>query len=266
MNFNLKLPPERNIKEIEDFFYKKNFKEFIKLSNDRDQRINELEMKKSFKPELKDLFRLYQFVKLNNRTTILEFGSGWSSLIFAHALKELKETKSKDTKSLRRNNLFKLFVLENEKKFLNITKKKFEQPKYKNLKSTVHFHFSNVKMISYKGFIATEYDKLPLCNPDFIYLDAPGQFKVKGNVNGISTNHYDMMPMACDLLKIEYFLIPGVIIVVDGRSANAAFLRDNFKRKWEYIYDKKNDQHIFFLKEKSLGSINDKLIKFYNSK
>ena len=266
MNFNLKLPPERSKQEIEDFFNKKNFSEFIKHSQDRDQKINELEMKKPFKPELKDLFRLYQFVKLNNRTTILEFGSGWSSLIFAHALKELKETKSKDTKSLRRNNLFELFVLENEKKFLNITKKKFEQTKYKNLKSIVRFHFSNVKMISYKGFIATEYDKLPLCNPDFIYLDAPGQFKVKGNVNGISTNHYDMMPMACDLLKIEYFLIPGVIIVVDGRSANAAFLRDNFKRKWEYIHDKKNDQHIFCLKEKSLGSVNDKLIRFYNSK
>jgi len=265
VNFNLKLPPERNKKEIEDFFYKKNFPEFIKYSHDRDQEINELEIKKSFKPELKDLFRLFQFIKLNNRTTILEFGSGWSSLIFAHALSELKETKSKDVKSLRRNNLFELFVLENEKKFLNITKKRFKQKNYKNLKSIVRFHFSNVKMINYKGFIATEYDTLPLCNPDFIYLDGPGQFNVKGNVNGISTSHYDMMPMVCDLLKIEYFLIPGVIIVVDGRSANAVFLRDNFKRKWEYIYDKKNDQHIFCLKDKSLGYVNDKLIKFYNS-
>ena len=41
-------------------------------------------------PELKDLYRLYQFIILNKRTTILEFGCGYSTLIISHALKNLR--------------------------------------------------------------------------------------------------------------------------------------------------------------------------------
>ena len=37
--------------------------------------------------------------------------------------------------------------------------------------------------------------------------------------------------MICDILKIEYFLVPGTIIVVDGRTANAIYLKNNFKKK-----------------------------------
>ena len=73
-------------------------------------------------PNLNDLYRLNQFILINKRTTILEFGSGWSTLIFNLALKDLKDKFSKEVKSLRRNNPFELFVLESEKKYLNITR------------------------------------------------------------------------------------------------------------------------------------------------
>ena len=66
-----------------------------------------------------------------------------------------------------------------------------------------------------------------LCNPDFIYLDGPDQWKVKRKINNINTGHKDLMPMACDILKFENFYTPGTIIIVDGRGANAKFLRDN---------------------------------------
>ena len=85
-------------------------------------------------------------------------------------------------------------------------------------------------MTLFNNKICTQYRKLPLCNPDFIYLDGPSQFSVKKNINGISTRHKDMMPMVCDILKLEYFYTPGTIIVCDGRGANANFLRDNLKR------------------------------------
>ena len=84
-------------------------------------------------------------------------------------------------------------------------------------------------MINYKGNISTEFEKLPNCNPDFIYLDGPDQFKVKGKVNNITTAHKDFMPMTSDILKIENFLIPGTIILVDGRKANARYLKRNLK-------------------------------------
>ena len=69
--------------------------------------------------------------------------------------------------------------------------------------------------------------------------------------------------MNCDILKLEYFYIPGTIIVCDGRAANAKFLKDNFKRNWKYYNDKKNDQHIFYLVDPSLGKYNDLQLKFY---
>ena len=105
-----------------------------------------------------------------------------------------------------------------------------------------------------------------MCNPDFIYVDGPDQFNVKGNINGLSTRHKDMMPMQCDILKIEYYLIPGTIIIADGRAANSKFLKDFFKRKWIYKNHVKYDQHSFVLDDPLLGKINSDQLKFYKNK
>ena len=60
--------------------------------------------------------------------------------------------------------------------------------------------------------------------------------------------------MSCDILKIEFYLIPGTILLVDGRKANVEFLIKNFKN-WKYKY-LKIDQHLFFLDEKPWGKKN----------
>ena len=67
------------------------------------------------------------------------------------------------------------------------------------------------------------------------------------------------------ILKLEYFLNPGTIIVCDGRGANASYLKDNLKRKWKYINDQENDQHIFCLKDLIIGKHNREHIEFYRS-
>ena len=262
----INFPKKINTSDLNSFFKRLNFEKIISESNSPNQKINQLEMNRQFKPELMDLYRLYQFVILNKRTTILEFGSGWSTIIFAKALNELKQKFSKYRKFLRRNNFCELFVLENEKKFLNLTKKNLNYFKKSTELCKVHFHFTDLHMTTFNGLISTEYKKLPICNPDFIYLDGPGQFSAKGNINGINTNHYDLVPMACDILKIEFFLIPGTIILVDGRSANAEFLKYNLKRKWSYVYHSEFDQHVFHLKEKSWGYVNDRLLNYYKKK
>ena len=41
------------------------------------------------------------------------------------------------------------------------------------------------------------------------------------------------------------------------------FLKNNFKRNWQYLYDTKNDQHIFSLDEPPLGQLNKLQLKFY---
>ncbi len=257
-----KEPKKISKSNLYNFFKTKKLTDIYKLKNLPDESVNSLLVNEPYKPELDDLYRLYQLIKINKRTTILEFGCGWSSLIFSLALSELK--RKYKIQNLRRNNPFELFIVDNEKKYLKLTKTKIlKNWKKLNLSNTNHFLYSEVNMTLFNGRISTEYKKLPVCSPDFIYLDGPDQFKIKGNVNGINLNHNDMLPIACDLIKIEYLLTPGTMIVVDGRTANARFLKDHFLRKWFYKYYEEYDQHIFYLNEKPLGKFNKKQLEFY---
>ena len=266
LEFLMKKPPSKNQKFIENFFIKKGLKLLVDLSKKKKLSVNQMIINEPYMPELEDLYNLYQYVLINKRTTILEFGSGWSSLIFSLALNELANKFSNEVIKLRRNNPFELFVIENEKKYLDITKNRILRfNKYLKIKKPikVRYFLSDVEMTTFENRICTQYKKLPLCNPDFIYLDGPGQFNVKKDINGISLRHKDMQPMVCDILKFEYFYTPGTIIICDGRAANAKFLKDHFKRNWKYINDKKTDQHIFYLVDPVLGKFNKLQLEFY---
>lgn len=264
----IKLPPKKNYSQIVQYFKFHGLLKFLKrpiISKKRS--INEIInpwSSNTYSPELNDLYMLHAYILLNKRITILEFGSGWSSLILAHAIMINEKNYKNKIKNLRKKNRFELHVLENEKKYLNITKQR-NQKILKNFKK-IEYHFSQCEMTKYNGQYATEYKMLPLINPDFIYLDGPDQFKIKKRINNFTTAHSDMMPMVCDILKFENFLIPGTIIIADGRKANSYFLLNNFKRNWIYDYDKKNDQSIFYLNDNSLGPINDETFKFYRNK
>ena len=267
LSYRPKIPTTKNKKFIEKFFIKKGLKLLVELSKKAKPSVNQMVMDEPYFPELDDLYNLYQYVLINKRTTLFEFGSGWSTLIFSLALKELKNKYSKEVHLLRRNNPFELFVMENDKKYLNITKNRIIKfNKYLKIKNPIkiNYSFSNVEMTYFNNIICTQYKRLPLCNPDFIYLDGPDQFNVKKDINGISTRHKDMMPMVCDILKFEYFYTPGTIIVCDGRGANAKFLKDNFKRNWKYLNNLKSDQHIFWLNDPILGKYNKLQLEFYN--
>ena len=83
---SIQLPPKKTNKEIEKFFKKRGLNLLINESKGKQLSVNEMIEDNPRIPELNDLYRLYQFIVLNKRTTILEFGSGWSSLIFYLAL------------------------------------------------------------------------------------------------------------------------------------------------------------------------------------
>ena len=68
--------------------------------------------------------------------------------------------------------------------------------------------------------------------------------------------------MAADILKFEYFLEPGAIILVDGRTANATFLKNNFQRNWKHSHDFQGDFHLFELQDNFLGHINKNKFDF----
>ena len=273
----IKLPKKINEKNLNNFFQKEGLKDLIskkKYFVDGYQVTKlDYENKKKNKdkfdiritnnpqpPELMDLYRIFQFIVLNNRTTVLEFGCGFSSLVISKALKKVKK-KNKNKKPFPRCvHPYKHFIVDNEKKYVNIVKKRLK--KYSLLKN-VNFSISEVRMTTFNENFASEYVSLPRVNPDFIYLDAPNPFTVKKKINNFSVSALDMMPMSCDILKFENFLIPGTIILVDGRTLNARFLKNNFKRNWREYHNEKYDQTIFVLDEKPIGIYNKLQLKFY---
>ena len=70
----IKFPPKKKISEIKNFFKKKGLLSVLVNSRGKNLGVNELKSKEPYMPDLNDLYRLYQFVILNKRTTILEFG------------------------------------------------------------------------------------------------------------------------------------------------------------------------------------------------
>ena len=77
-----KVPKKASKKELISFFKYYKLEKLIKLGSLPDESVNSLLVKKPYKPELEDLYRLFKMIILNKRTTVLEFGCGWSSLIF----------------------------------------------------------------------------------------------------------------------------------------------------------------------------------------
>ena len=203
-----------------------------------------------FVSEYDDLIRLHYLAISRKVTTILEFGVGKSSIVFDNALRNnkiLHEDFCK--KNLRRGNLFECHSIDNNNDWINSVKKKYDTKQ-------VTFSYSECIISEFNNRICTLYKNIPNICPDLIYLDAPDQFSPKGNVRGISTSHVDRLPMSGDILCFENFLLPGTLIVVDGRTANAIFLKNNLQRDWKYYYSEIYDQHFFELNEKPLGPYN----------
>jgi hypothetical protein len=55
---------------------------------------------------------------------------------------------------------------------------------------------------------------------------------------------------------MESILLPRTFILVDGRTNNARFLKNNFQRNFEMTWDKEGDITTFELNEERLGKYN----------
>ena len=166
-NFKLKLPPNLSKKNIEIFFKKLGLTELVslsklKISKDLDQR----RMNSPQPPDLLDLYRLFKFIELNNRTTVLEFGTGYSTLVMHYALMENQKKFGKKKPFERCENPFEIFTVDNNNFFSKISKNRVK--KFSKKTKYVNFFNTEVQMTNYQGNIAVEYKKLPMVNPDFI--------------------------------------------------------------------------------------------------
>ena len=190
------------------------------------------------------IYLLYNIIYLNNRINVLEYGCGSSSIVILKALNDIK-IKKKSRHYDRLKDPYNLTIMDDNKFFLKLAKKKIIKSKY--YKDNVNFHYSKCIMTKFNNNYATEYASHALVNPDFIYLDGPSHVNIKGKVNNFTVNHTEMMPMLSDILKYENFLTPGTIILTDGRAANVRFLMNNFKRNWKCIEIKWNDNYLMYL-------------------
>jgi hypothetical protein len=212
-----------------------------------------------FAPEFDDLARLHYLARTRKATTVLEIGSGKSTIVFADAMRRNKEEFGAYVEeNLRRANPFEVHSIDQSTDWIKICARGLPAA----LAPFVHFSASPVAMTTWNGRACTLYRQLPNICPDLIYLDGPDQFNIEGDVHGISTRSADRLPMSADLLLLEPFLLPGTLIIVDGRTANARFLRNNFQRTWRYSHHTNEDVHTFELIEPPLGAINERQIRF----
>ncbi len=210
-------------------------------------------------PKYDDLSRLHYLTLKRKFINILEFGSGFSTAVMAEALRLLSEHfGSWANSNIRCENPFHIFAVEEEQRFLEITQKRLGS----HLSASATVLRSSVELITHDSRIATVYSKLPNISPDFIYLDGPSQFGTTAELNGFSFNSSARMPMSADILRFEFFLEPGTLILVDGRTQNASFLKAYLKRSWAYEHDPIGDVHYFELQEQPLGPYNKRKMDF----
>jgi hypothetical protein len=214
-----------------------------------------------YTPDLDDLVRLHYLVKTRKVTTVLEFGIGKSTLVLASALAQNKIDHSEKVSHLRRSNPFELHSIENNIGWIEHTKNNIKD-KLGDSSQLVNLHYCSLEIGDFNGRMCSYYHNMPNICPDLIYLDGPDQFSAGGSLRGLGTNHPDRMPMAADILTIEHFLCPGTLIVLDGRTANARFLKCNLQRNWSHCHDSELDQHFFELIEEPLGPYNSDHIDF----
>ena len=195
-----------------------------------------------FAPEFDDLLRLHHLTLSRRVTTVLEFGVGYSTTVFAEAL-GLNEGLHAEVveRDLRRSNAFEIHSADNNADWIAVARKRVPEA----LASRVHLHHCPLEVGEFQGRLCTYYRDLPDLAPDLVYLDGPDLFSSSGDLRGLSTAHPDRMPMAADILVFEHFLTPGTLLVVDGRTANARFLAANLQRNWVYWHAVEFDQHFF---------------------
>jgi hypothetical protein len=212
-------------------------------------------------PEIDDLYYLYKNVRENYVVSILEFGSGYSTLILTLALYQnyIQFGKSYLEKCVHPNP-FKILTVDASRYFLEKTLNRIPP----NLKKFVMPHYSEVELFEFGGpggQIANRWKDLPNFTPDLIYIDGPDTEQFEATLNGYVPGTLSL-PMSADILSREFFYWSGTNIILDGRGANAEFLRLNLRRNWQYSKDNYGDRHYFHLTSEPWGYFTNIHINF----
>lgn len=202
-------------------------------------------------PDINDLVRLHRLIRQRPCVTALEFGIGCSTIVLAHAMDENEREHGELLRArlTRNTQLFQVFSVDANQRWIGHTEGRI--PSY--LAPRVHLTHSTVSATTFGGRLCHTYDNLPDVVPDFIYLDGPDPADVAGSVHGLSFSAPERTVMAADILLMEATLLPGTVIVVDGRENNVRFLTRNLQRPTSIVVE--GDASIIELVEPRLGRV-----------
>jgi len=188
-----------------------------------------------FAPEAVDLALLHRTVREHRPARILEFGSGYSTIVMAHAL--------------RMNGGGKLYAVDASEAWLANTAGKLPP----ELKEHVELTYSPCSVTLFNGRLCHLFERLPNIAPNLVYVDGPAARDVAGDVHGLAFNgkneHERRAPVSADLLLYESTLPDGCIVVIDTRMTNTSFLLNNLQRRWRHRYDLGNKSHVLTLRD-----------------
>ena len=121
----IKIP---KITNFEKYFNNRGLSKIVLDSKEKRNVLDKRVQKKPHLPVLKDLYFLYEMILLNKRTTVLEYGCGWSTLIMHKALMKLK-SKIKQLPFKRSDFEFGILAVDNLKRFINISNNRMKEYK-----------------------------------------------------------------------------------------------------------------------------------------
>jgi len=210
-----------------------------------------------YAPDFDDLYFLYSTIRKDCVISILEFGSGWSTLAMSIGLLENKQLFGTDYK-LKNPNPFQLMTIDASQMWMSVALGRLND----ELKEIVIAIVSAPKISEYRGSMVSFFQDVAFFVPDLIYLDGPDIDQVEGDFGSFYFDKVDGLPMAGDLLRLENYLLPWTTIITDGRRANAKLLESMFRRNWQNMHDPFGDHTLFRLDENPLGPQSEKHIQF----
>jgi len=208
-----------------DFFKSKDIYKYF-ISGNKDE----------YKPIFINQKNIFELIISRKPKCILEFGSGFSTISIALALRENEK-----------NGFFgQLYTIEAEKFWLKNTEDKLPP----ELKKYVTFHYSSCSVSTFNNQLVSHFDNLPNISPNFIYLDGPNPESVRGKICGLGFfetnsnfkgdgitktdegNRWNRRGVNADILLYESSSPSDFFILVDRGYVNMNFLINNLKYKY----------------------------------
>lgn len=197
-------------------------------------------------PDFERLCRLHYLALTRKSFCALIFGAGYETAALAEAMRFLNEHFGEwATAHAPDRAPFRVYAVDEDAKRAEIATARLGA----RLTPFAEIRHAPLELGLHDNRPATFYAATPDIRPDLIYLDGPAAGAAKGAINGVSLSAPGRPALSADLLRYEFLLEPGALILIDGRPANARFLRAYLRRPWSYAYDPGSDAHFFELCE-----------------